>query len=287
MVDLLLSWLPEGRTLNLSADREYGCRTLLCGLSARARFTGALSLDAALFDPFVRPQAGRGRPRRKGDRLATPRAMVADPRTRWQKATVAMYGREVQVLLHSFVATWYDVTGPRSLRIVITKDPSGRLPSRAFFSTDATDSAADVLRRYARRWSLEVTFAAAKQSLGIEEPRNGWWRRPPGQRRPFQKAGPQPHAHRGRRAAERTVPLIFTAYGIVLVWYLANGNAQKDVARARKARPWDTQKREPAYGDMLVALRRELWTSRFSSQAPGRAAWAKIRSALPFLSAAA
>lgn len=161
------------------------------------------------------------------------------------------------------------------------------MADRAFFSTEATDSAQAVLVRYARRWSLEVTFAAAKQRIGLEEPRNGWWRRAHGRRRPFKKAGPQSRGNRGRKAAERTVPLIFVTYGIVLVWYLAHGRPAKDVARARRARPWDTGKKEPAYADMLAALRRELWTARISAEAPRRAVPSKFRFPLPVLTSAA
>ena len=287
MIDVLLSFLPEGRTLNLSGDREYGCTTLLSRIGPRVRFTGALPMDAALHDPVVVRRAGRGRPATKGARLATPKAMAQAKNARWQKISVPMYGRDVDVLVLTFVATWYAVTGARPLRVVITRDPAGRLGDRVFFSTDAQDSARAVLVRYARRWSLEVTFQAAKQRLGLEEPRNGWWRRARGQRRPFRKAGPESNGNRGRKAVERTVPMIFVTYGIVLVWYLAHGQPKKDVARARRARPWDTEKREPAYADMLAALRRELWTARISADAPRKAPLAKFRYLLPALCAAA
>jgi hypothetical protein len=287
LVGVLLSFLPEGRTLNLSGDREYGCSTRLSRIGDRVRFTGALHMEAALHDPVIAPRAGRGRPRTKGARLATPRAMAQARNATWRKVTVAMYGRDVEVLVLTLVATWFSVTGPRPLRIVITRDPSKRLADRAFFSTQAMDSAPDGLARYARRWSLEVTFAAAKQRLGLEEPRNGWWRRAHGRRRAFKKAGPESKGSRGRKAAERTVPLIFITYGVVLVWYLAHGQPERDVARARRARPWDTEKKEPAYADMLAALRRELWTARISAEAPRKAAPAKFRFLLPVLSSAA
>jgi hypothetical protein len=286
MVAALLGWIPEGRTLNLAGDREYGCRTLLSRIDGRVRFTGSLPMDAALHEPTIR-RARRGRPRKKGLRVPSPRAAAAARSASWARATVSIYGRDVEVLILTFVATWFHVTGPRPLRVVITRDPAGRFADRAFFSTCEADPAESVLSRYARRWSLEVTFAAAKQSLGLEEPRNGWWRRRHGSRRPFKKAGPEPRGDRGRRAVERTVPLIFSAYGLVLAWYLANGKPAADVARARRARPWDTEKRHPSYADMLAALRRTLWTSRISATAPGQALSAKLRLLLPALSSAA
>lgn len=145
---------------------------------------------------------------------------------------------------------------------MITTDPSGRLASRACFSTRATDTAEAVLSRYARRWSLEATEATATQHLGLEGPRNGWWRRVPERRRPFKRTGPQALGNGVRMAVERTVGMIFAVYGIVLAWYLAIGKPAKDLARARRARPWDTLKRKPSYADVRGALRRELGTAR-------------------------
>ena len=83
------------------------------------------------------------------------------------------------------------------------------------------------------------------------------------------------------------MPLLFTAYGVAFAWYLAHGEPARDVARARRTRPWDTQKREPAYADMLGALRRELWAARLSTKAPRRAPFANLRRLLPLLSRAA
>ena len=286
MVGILLSFLPEGRSLNLSGDREYGCRTVLAGIDGRVRFSGALPMDADLREPIV-VQSGRGRPRKKGVRVLSPKAMAARKDAPWRKATVTIYGRQVDVLLLTVVAAWFHVTGSKPLRIVVTRDPSGRMADRAFFSTRADDTPEEVVERYAKRWSLEVTFAAAKQHLGIEEPRNGWWRRVHGRRRPFRKPGAQPRGNRGRKAVERTVPLVFAAYGVVLAWYLANGKPAKDVCRARKLRPWDTGKAEPSYADMLAAMRRELWTARISAKAPAGAPSAKWRDLLPLLSSAA
>ena len=54
----------------------------------------------------------------------------------------------------------------------------------------------------------------------------------------------------------RTVPFILTVYGLVVLWYLAEGNAEEDVERARRRAPWYRKKQEPSFGDMLGALRR-------------------------------
>jgi len=69
-------------------------------------------------------------------------------------------------------------------------------------------------------------------------------------------------------AVERTAPLCFLSYGIAVVWYLHHGKPQEDVARAMAEAPWYRHKREPSFSDMLAALRRQLWASRFSDEAP-------------------
>jgi len=65
-------------------------------------------------------------------------------------------------------------------------------------------------------------------------------------------------------AVEHTVPFAFLAYGLVFVWYLHHGKPALDTARARKSRPWDRQKMNPSYADMVTALRREFWVWRIS-----------------------
>lgn len=72
MLELLASWLPDGRTLHLSGDREYACRTLLRGLSTAIEFTGPMPMDASLFGPVPRYK-GIGRPRLRGEELPNPR----------------------------------------------------------------------------------------------------------------------------------------------------------------------------------------------------------------------
>lgn len=287
MLAVLISWLPEGRGVDLTGDREYGCQTLLRALGGRAHFTGALPMDAALYETTPARYRGLGRPPRKGRRLPTPKALAAHARAPWKRQTIRLYGRDVPILLQTRVATWWSVTGPMPVRVVVTRDPSGRLDDRAYFSTRADLRAEEMLRRYVLRWSLEVTFASAKQWLGLEEPRNGWWRRPHGERRPARRAGYEDRGEGGRRAAERTVPLILTVYGLVFAWYLVHGNPTADVARARRARPWDRQKVAVAYGDMLAAMRRVLWKQRLIATAAPRAVLAKLREFLPLLESAA
>jgi len=287
MLRLLCDWLPEGRRLNVSGDQEYGCRTLLRELPGRIEFAGAMPLNVALYEPKPKRWSGRGRRPIWGRRLPTPAQMFRETDARWAEKKVWMYGKEVTLLIRTFEATWPKVRGGMPVRVVLTRDPRGRYADRAFFCTNVIRTPVEVLQRVVRRWPLETTFQAAKGIIGIEEPRNGWWRRPHGERRPRKKAGPEPNGERGQLAVEHTVPLLFAAYGIVLVWYLARGKPQQDVAFVRQRQPWYTLKAEPSYGDMIAALRREIWGHRVSRTPGFKARVAETRRLAALLDSAA
>jgi hypothetical protein len=287
MLRVLRSWLPADRTLHLTGDSEYACRTLLRDFPAGVEFNGPLSLNAALFELPPARRRGRGRPRRKGQQLPTPARSLRAKGGKWTRSRVILYGEEVTLEIRTFVCLWYTVRGMEPVRVVLTRDPRGRFQPRAFFCTNPDRDPAEILQRYSRRWPLESTFRTAKQVMGIEEPRNGWWRRPHGERRPRCKAGPQASKERGRRAVERTVPLLFIAYGLVFAWYLRHGDPAHDVARARRLRPWDRQKSEPSFDDMLAAMRRALWRERISEYPSLRALRMNNRALLPLQETAA
>lgn len=287
MLRILSSWLPEGRRLDLTADREYACSTLLKDVSAQVEFTGPMLLNAALCRPGPIPVQRMGRPRKKGLPLPSPQTVARMTSHPWQQATAMLYGREVTLLIKTWIAAWPRVLGQRPVRIVLTRDPKGVWADRAYFSTDVERTGPAILERYARRWSLEVTFRNVKQDLGLEDPRNGWWRRKHGSQRQPKKAGSEPRGDRGRRAVERTAPLIFLAHAFVIAWYLKHGKPGKDVRRARRLRPWDRKKTEPSFTDMLRAIRRTIWSQRLSRHPVLGAVFAKPGILLPMLEVAA
>ena len=124
-------------------------------------------------------------------------------------------------------------------------------------------------------------YRDVKQFLGLEDPQNGWWRRPPGQVRPPKQAGPAAHSHRGRLAVERTVPLAFLTYTLVVLWYFQHGAIAHDVQRARWWAPWYRHKRTPSFADMLQAARRELWYARLQAHPQLRPMSAQIVELFP------
>jgi hypothetical protein len=67
--------------------------------------------------------------------------------------------------------------------MVVTRDPKGRIDDRAYFMTEATVSVEEIIISYSHRWSQEVLHRNLKQFFGLDDPQNGWWRHPKGQRR--------------------------------------------------------------------------------------------------------
>ena len=126
-----------------------------------------------------------------------------------------------------------------------------------------------------------MAFRNAKQALGLEDPQNGWGRRRAGSRAPKKRAGPQPRGHRGSTAVAHTVPLVFVAHGLTVVWYPNNGSRPADVAWARRDAPWYTHKADASFDDMLAALRREPLPSRLSSTPLANRLGRKLRDLLP------
>lgn len=264
LTKLFESWIPAGYRLFLAGDAEYACQTLVRGLAKTTTFVGPMVMDAALYEP-AGPYPGFGRPRKKGRRLQSPRQLVASKSVRWKRVTIHVYGRKVKVLIKTMTCLWYKVGGTRMVRMVVTRDPKGLIGDRAYFVTDPDVAVGELLERFSRRWLIEVSFRDAKQHLGLEDPQNGWGRRKAGSHRRRKRPGPQPRGRRGEGATLHTLPLAFTAYAVVVIWYLQQGREHRDVRRARERMPWYKSKHSPSFNDMLVALRRETWAGRLSA----------------------
>lgn len=279
LVSLLESWIPPGYRLSVVGDGEYASKTLVRTLAMETTFIGPMVMDAALY-AVPPPYSGMGRPRKVGERLRSPEQLAATRSIPWKKLTLRAYGRRMRVLIKHQDCMWYTVAGTRLVRMVITRDPRGRAEKRAYFSTDPRMSVTEILERFARRWLIEVGFRDAKQYLGLEDPQNGWGRCRK-RRRARKKPGPQPRGNRGRTAVLHTLPLAFTTYAVVVIWFLGEGRADREVRRARERAPWYRHKANPSFADMLVALRRETWAGRLLQDPAHRRVPGKLRRQLP------
>src|SRR6185437_7165054 len=110
----------------------------------------------------------RGRPRLRGERIGTPAdiAAQATEHGRWVDTRVRRYGRTLIARTTEITGLWYGVWRTDPVRVIVVND-SRRKPGAAGYdiaivTTDLTASAADIIARYAARWSIEVSFHDAK-----------------------------------------------------------------------------------------------------------------------------
>ncbi len=99
-------WLPD-RRLVIVADAGFAAIELIAALRRHVCLITRLRIDASLFAPAPRRRAGQmGRPRVKGRRLPTFKAVLADPKTVWSPITVTEWcgGRPRKLEIVSDVA---------------------------------------------------------------------------------------------------------------------------------------------------------------------------------------
>lgn len=235
MISLVHRWLP-GREVKLMGDTAYTILEL--GLHAKAQQVTLITtgrLDAVLHEPAPeRTQDTIGRPRVKGRRLPPLDQVLQDLEVVWQERTVNWYGQgKRQLQICTGTALWYrSGYDPLPIRWVLTRDPVGKRPAKAIFSTDPTQPAEEIIMDFMKRWSLEVTFEESRAHLGIETQRQ--W---------------------SDLAIERSTPLLFGLYSLVALFGRAlHPDGQIPIAQAAWYR-----KQTATFRDVLAAVRRHLW----------------------------
>ncbi|CAO4157346.1 DDE-5 domain-containing protein [Methylorubrum extorquens] len=181
--------LDVGRQLALQARRWLRGRDLVLvgggGFSAllfldrmrRGSITVITSLpfDAAPYEPALPRTPGTiGRPRTKGVRLPNLSDVLADANMGWQTIAVpGWYGaNERTVEIASATAVWRHSGLPIvSIQWVLVRDSGNRFASQALLCTDLDRAPAQIVSRFVRRWSVEITFQEARAHLGVETPR--------------------------------------------------------------------------------------------------------------------
>jgi hypothetical protein len=231
MVEQLHQWLPQ-RQFRLVADGFYA--TLAGKQMPQAKLVSRIQRNAKIFDlPPKRRKKTRGRPRKKGKRLASPQKMTSYIQD-WKLVKFCQRGKTIKRLVYTRQVIWYWVSHQPTL-LVISRDPFGKERDDFLFTTDLTMTAKEVLECYNDRWAIEDTFKNTKQFLG----------------------GQQPQTYKGQ-GPERAAALSLCLYSMVWLWYLR----QKSRVRTFWVQPWYRQKSTPSFADALCCLRRELWSQR-------------------------
>jgi DDE superfamily endonuclease len=242
-------WMPE-RALVLVADSSFAALELLASLVRQGvTCVTRLRLDAALYQPAPPRQPKTvGRPRTKGERLPTLAKVLADPTTSWQRVVVPDWygegGRVVEIC--SSTAVWRHAGLPVvPIRWVLLRDPSRRFDPQALLCTDLAQEPLQIVRWFAQRWQLEVTFREVRDHLGVETQRQ--W---------------------SDQAIARTTPCLLGLFSIVtLLATRLNRHTSLQVSTAAWYR-----KQRPTFADTLAAVRRQVWreqgflTSRHARQ---------------------
>lgn len=154
--------------IRLLADGAYGNRSLIKpARELGVRVVSRLRSDARLRSPIPprRKTGQRGRVAKKGSYLPS-LTKIGGKVANFQSMQVHIYGRDVRLLVHEFVA-WWEPLGA-VIKVVITRDPNNTKRRAYLFSTNPEEGAKDVIEGFAMRWSIEQMFSVAKNQLGLD-----------------------------------------------------------------------------------------------------------------------
>jgi hypothetical protein len=236
----ILEWFPD-RRFTLVGDGAYACKALLADLPERVTFVGRLRGDAAVSDPRVpaAKKGQRGRKATKGPRLPGPKAAAAKADRKrsaagdwvWQEVAVTVYGCPRRLLAFAYEAVWPTVLGLRPVRLVVVRDPEGRLADAYLFTTDLGARLEWVVTQFAWRWAIEVLFRASKQVLDLEAPQ-----------------------HASRESVEKVAPWVWSLQSVLMTWYITAGRELPEAEELRAVMgEWDS---EWSLRHMVQVLRR-------------------------------
>jgi hypothetical protein len=233
-----------GRRFAFVGDSGYGSHEVARFFHRHRRqlsLVSKLHPEANLFEPPP-PYGGKGRPRVKGDRRPKPREAVAASRRR-RRLTVGWYGggtRRVAVVTGT--GHWYKAgDGLVPIRWVFVHDLDGTHRDEYFYATDPTLDPAEIVTRYARRWSIECTFQECRAHLRSATTR-GWC----------------------ERTVLRSAPCLFGLYSVVALLY----HAQPQSKRSGGVR-WPG-KAATTFSDALGSVRLWIWAEGVFPRAGGR-----------------
>jgi hypothetical protein len=198
MGSLLRRWLPNV-PLKLMGDTASSLLELgLHCVAQRVTLLAPFRLDSGIHQPpEVRSKHTIGRRRVVGKRLPSLETVLHDRKTMWQRITVDWYGEGKRVVEICTATALWDRSGsdPLPIRWVLTRDPEGKRPPKALFSTDQSQTAEEIVLDFMKRWSLETTFEESHAHLGIQTQRQ--W---------------------SDLATRRTTPLLFGLYSLVTIF---------------------------------------------------------------------
>jgi hypothetical protein len=230
------SWILIGDGAYACMDLAQTCIRMGVTLISRLR------LDAQLFEfPEYSPKTLGRRPI-KGKRIQL-KILLDDPTQDWQSLSVNWYGGEQKTIEYlSFVCLWYHAgKTPTPLRIVLVKTPGGKNIAETFFSTNIENTPAQIITWFILRWNIEVTFEETRAHLGVETQRQ--W---------------------SDKAIQRSTPLLMGLYSILTL--IAIKMNETKTMLVQETTSWYNKNGELTFSDIIVAVRRSIWSKRYFSK---------------------
>jgi hypothetical protein len=240
ILDFLAAQVP-GRPIRSLADGGYATKDYSRQLPETTHVVGRLPISAKLYTIPPKPTPPRrGAPRKKGDLIGSPKTL-AQTCMGWSPHP-SEAGAEVQ----AWEGLWHSVLPGRLVRVVVLrrdgkaapKQPGQRKPPpsiEAFYTTDLTLSAQDILHAYGDRWAVEIAIRDANAFAGLGQDQCRKWRRIIGA-----------NTFRLVMAAARTL------------WFISQLEYGTPFNLCRY-RPWYRQKVAPSQLDVVWACREALY----------------------------
>jgi hypothetical protein len=239
----LVEWIvpllkQTGKSVWIVIDGGYTKRPFLKrALATGATIVGRLRRDAALRStlPALRPgqRRGRGRPRKYGKQRIS-LAKRAGQRRGWQTAECTVYGKATTKTYKTFLATYAPVGG--TIRVVLVKEDHSW---HAFFCTDVTVTAVEILEAFSDRATIEQDFHDVKEvwGTGQQQVRNIW-------------------------TNVAVYNLNLWMHTLVEIWAW---NQKHEHICDRSDSPWDDAERRPSHANRRKALRQRIMQNELST----------------------
>jgi DDE superfamily endonuclease len=248
----LMRWFPH-RHFIFVGDSGYGtsetarfCRQRHRHLTWVSKFYG----DAALYEPPPpRTRRTMGRPRVKGQKLASPQEVVAH-RPHRTRLTVAWYGgatRDIDIITGT--GHWYRI-GEDLVAVgwVHIHDATGTHRDEYLFTTALQMSPQEIVECYTQRWSIDTTFQECREHLKLESTKCY-----------------------SQQTVLRFIPCLFGLSTIVVLLSLQLPDALHAPARLA----WHG-KSTVTFSDMMMCVRRDLWQQWFFQTPTMATAFSKL-----------
>jgi len=235
---LIKRWLPQ-IDLVLVGDSSFAALDLLNAVREKVTLVSKLRLDAALYRKARLRRPGQmGRSRKKGKRLPTLQAIIANPKTKWKRLPIKnWYGEQNrQIEIVSGKCVWYHASKEAvPIRWVIVRDPLGKFETQAVFSMRTTATPKQIVEWFVKSWQVEVTFEESRRHLGIETQRQ--W---------------------AAKAVGRETPCVFGMFSLIT---MVAGELAKDGKLKIRSAAW-YQKAAATFSDAIGCVRQQIWEAR-------------------------